>query len=73
MPLPKGVRVQLPPGAFPLFFQRLAAAFLAIAFRFAGDSAAARALPPLLPPSFPNATAAGFLVSGGGGGALPVA
>jgi hypothetical protein len=40
--------------------QRALAAFLAIADRFRGDSAAARAAPPLAPPSFPSATAAGF-------------
>src|SRR4051812_25141431 len=45
-----------------------------MALRFAGDSAAARALPPLAPPSLPNATAAGFFSrSAGAGGALPVA
>ena len=37
------------------------AAFFAIAFRFAGESASALAFPPLAPPSFPRATAAGFL------------
>lgn len=46
MPLSKDVRVQLPLGALSLFFQRLAAAFFAIAFRFAGDSAPLRAGPP---------------------------
>jgi hypothetical protein len=38
-------------------FQREAAAFFAMAFRFAGDNADARAFPPLLAPSLLNATA----------------
>src|SRR5687768_418158 len=44
-----------------------------MAFRRAGLNFAARAFPPFAPPSFPNATAAGFRVSGGSGGAFPVA
>jgi hypothetical protein len=39
------------------------AAFLAISLRRSGDSFSARALPPLLAPSFPSATAAGFFSS----------
>lgn len=50
------------------FFQRVFAAFRAIALRFAGDSLAARAAPPFAPPSLPKATAAGFRVSGFGAG-----
>jgi hypothetical protein len=42
------------------FAQRAFAAFLAIIFLLLGESFAARALPPLNPPSFPSATAAGF-------------
>ncbi len=41
-------------------FQRDFAAFCAICFRFLGERAAALALPPFRPPSFPSATAAGF-------------
>ena len=42
-------------------FSHLArAARRAISLRFFDDSDAARALPPLAPPSFPSATAAGF-------------
>src|SRR5262249_25958030 len=44
------------------------AAFLAIAFRFAGLSDAARILPPLDAPSLLKATAAGLRVSGSGSG-----
>jgi hypothetical protein len=40
---------------------RAFAAFFAMALRLRGDSAAALAAPPFAPPSFPNATAAGFL------------
>jgi hypothetical protein len=47
-----------------LFFHRAAAAFFAISDRFLADSFAARALPPFLPPSLPNATAAGFFSFG---------
>lgn len=43
------------------FFQRAAAAFLAIWARLAGLRLAALALPPLRPPRRPKATAAGFL------------
>jgi hypothetical protein len=43
------------------FFQRVAAAFRAISFRFLADSAAALAFPPFSPPSRPSITAAGFL------------
>jgi hypothetical protein len=39
---------------------------LAIAFRFAGVSASALALPPFSPPSRPSVTAAAFLVGSGG-------
>ena len=52
---------------------RFSAAFFAIAFRFAGDNAAALAGPPLAPPNFPSATAAGFFTASGSGGASPVA
>ena len=54
-------------------FHRAAAAFLAIALRLVADSFAARALPPLAPPSRPSATAAGFFPSSGStsGGASP--
>jgi len=45
--------------------QRFSAAFAAIAERFFGDSAAARAAPPFRPPSRPRATAFGFLGLGG--------
>jgi hypothetical protein len=56
------------------FPHRFAAAFLAMALRLAGDSAFARAAPPLTPPSLPSATAAGFLTGfSGSGGAFPVA
>ena len=55
--------------------QRAVTAFFAIARRFAGDRAAARALPPLEAPSFDSATAAGLRVSGISAGleACPVA
>jgi hypothetical protein len=43
-----------------LLAHRVLAAFRAIAFRRFGDRFAALAFPPLLPPSFPRATAAGF-------------
>jgi len=51
------------------------AAFLAIAFRLAGLSLSALALPPFNPPLRPSSTAAGFLVSGSvpGLGSSPVA
>lgn len=52
---------------------RFAAAFLAMSLRSLAVNAFALALPPFDAPSFDNATAAGFLVSGGSGGALPVA
>lgn len=52
------------------FFQRAAAAFLAIARLLAGVNAAARALPPLEAPSMARATAAGFRVSGSGAAPL---
>ena len=55
------------------FPHRLAAALLAMSDRCLAVSAFARALPPLAPPSFPSATAAGLRVSFGSGGALPVA
>jgi len=49
-------------GGGQLFFShRFAAAFAAIAERFLGVKAAARAAPPFRPPSRPRATAAGFL------------
>ena len=53
--------------------QRFLAAFLAISDRRAAESFAARARPPLSPPSLPSATAAGFF-SGSVGevGRLPV-
>ncbi len=58
-------------------FQRVRAAFFAIADRFLAESDLARALPPLSPPNRPSITAAGFLPlsSAGGtasGGAAPV-
>src|SRR4051794_32747567 len=53
--------------------QRERAAFLAISLRCFLVSFAALAFPPLLAPSLLRATAAGLRVSGGGGGALPVA
>jgi hypothetical protein len=57
-----------------VFDHRFAAAFLAISFRRFGDSAAALAFPPLGPPSFPIATAAGFFAGpAGSAGAVPVA
>ena len=40
--------------------QRTAAAFLAISLRLSAESRSARTFPPLLPPSLPSATAAGF-------------
>jgi hypothetical protein len=43
------------------------AAFCAISLRFLADKAAALALPPLLAPSLPKATANGFLAGCGGG------
>ncbi len=51
---------------------------LAMAVRFFGESAAARALPPFVAPSLPSATAAGFFSGTGSGafvgaGRLPVA
>jgi hypothetical protein len=59
---------------------RFAAAFFAIAFRFAAESFSALALPPLDAPSLESATAWGLRVSFGGGdpggkiaGPLPVA
>lgn len=52
-----------------LFFHRAAAAFLAIALRFAGVIESARALPPFNPPSRPSVTAAGFFLWTSGGGA----
>src|SRR5256885_16295304 len=45
--------------------QRAFAAFWAISFLCSGDSFAARARPPLVPPSFPNATTAGFFLYAG--------
>ena len=45
--------------------QRFCAAFFAISFFLSGDNLAARAKPPLAPPSFPIATAWGFLLSVG--------
>jgi hypothetical protein len=47
-----------------LFFfdHRAKAAFLALAFRSAADSFAARAFPPFSPPSRPRATAAAFFL-----------
>jgi hypothetical protein len=55
--------------------QRAAAAALAISCRCNGLSFAARAAPPLFPPSLPSATAAGFFCLGvtGSSGASPVA
>ena len=51
----------------PYLFQRALAAFRAISARFLPERAFARAFPPLAPPSFPSATAAGFLPSSAGG------
>ena len=55
-------RLQL---SYPAFtrFQRANTAFRAISLLRLAESFAARALPPLSPPSFPNATAAGFFPS----------
>jgi hypothetical protein len=50
--------------------QRALAAFLAIAFRLAEVSLAARALPPFKPPRRPSATAAGFLSGSTGGSSV---
>lgn len=61
---------------YRLFLHRAVTAFRAMADRFAGESALARARPPFEAPSFDNATAAGLRVSGacsGSGGACPVA
>jgi hypothetical protein len=55
------------------FDQRFCAAFLAISRRFAGVNLSARAFPPLAPPSFPSATAAGLRSSGSVLGVWPVA
>jgi len=55
---------------------RAAAPRFAIADRSSGVSFAARAFPPLAPPSFPKATAAGFFsgpFGAGSGAASPVA
>src|SRR5688572_6547087 len=52
---------------------RAAMAFLAIAFRLAGDRAAAQAWPPLDAPKRERATAAWFRVSAASAGACPVA
>lgn len=53
--------------------QRALAAFFAISLRRAGESASARALPPLRPPRRPRLTAAGsFSRSGFSGAASPV-
>ena len=41
-------------------FQRFLAALRAMDLRFAGESLAARALPPFSPPRLPSSTAAGF-------------
>ena len=51
------------------FSHRLAAAFLAISFRFLAESLSALALPPLAPPKRPRFTAAGFLPSSTDSGA----
>jgi hypothetical protein len=48
-----------------LLAQRALAAILAIADRRLALSFAALAFPPLEPPNFPSATAAGFLLRGG--------
>ncbi len=53
-------------------FHRACAAFFAMSLRFLADRFAARTLPPLLAPSLLSATACGFFVSGGSGGAFPV-
>ncbi len=50
--------------SYGVFFQRARAAFLAIADRRLAESLRALAAPPLRPPSFPRATAAGFLAGG---------
>lgn len=49
------------------FRHRARAALRAISFRLAFESLAARAFPPLAPPSEPKATAAGFFFRCGGG------
>lgn len=46
---------------------RAVAAFFAIALRFRVESAAARALPPFMPPLCPRATAFGSLPASGSG------
>jgi hypothetical protein len=53
------------------FFHRVLAAFLAIADRFCGDSAAALAAPPFNPPSFPKAAAVGLFAGGAGSSGSP--
>lgn len=55
--------------SYTFFRQRASTALRAMAERLAAESARARANPPLDAPSFDRATAAGFLVSGGSGGA----
>lgn len=51
---------------FLAFCQRAAAALRAMLRLLAAESAAALAFPPFRPPSFPNATAAGFFSFEGG-------
>ena len=50
----------MPNYAYFLFPQRTRTALRAISDLRSGESLAARALPPLRPPSLPKATAAGF-------------
>jgi hypothetical protein len=57
--------------AYDLEPQRVCAAFLAMALRLAGESASALAFPPLVPPSFPSATAAGFFPAFGSSSGVP--
>jgi hypothetical protein len=55
-------------GGFCFYRSHLAlAAFCAIRFFSSGDNFAALAFPPLDPPSFPRATAAGFFILTGSG------
>jgi hypothetical protein len=56
-------------GVYRFLLHLAKTAFRAMAERFAGDSLAARALPPLEAPKRDKATAAGLRVSGISGGA----
>ena len=54
-----------------LDFHLVAAAFFAMALRFAAESLSALARPPLAPPSLPRATAAGFFPAFGSSSGVP--